>query len=554
VRRMLPVRTPRGAPPADAPAAAAPAAAAASPAAAAPARPLRPRRLGGGPGVRQAGARSSNSLVVSALLYLITHVALVVAGGLIIAHLVFAMEEHPLPFRICTAIPGVLAILEIRRYVQSTSDELPFLALGLLQYYIAFSFPLFFPLEFGDLTGYLYFTPDVRLQGGFAIGLGALCLWGAARVAIHVSGGAVPTLLRILPPSEMPPAWRRVFVGYAVGVLVLALVQISAPSAIPGTLATPLGLAMSAEMPLVLALACPPGFRGALGRYLNLLLALLGAVRGLLSGMLEPLFRMAMPYLTGTWAFTRRFSVSVLVGLMAVYLVLQPVKAGYRAQVWGTIQRTGQDVGYMARVDAWVTSFQGVWSNEKTDTQELNRSSIERLSEQGPVMHAFHVLPGRVKSLEGAGLLVVFNSLIPRFIWPDKPTVGETVLQYAVIFGRQTERGTRTTGINLPLLVEGYWNLGWPGIVLVTGLVGASLGFLQRVFTGKHWAFRALGLAQLTRVSVTTAMVVQIGAFVQSTGVLILTLWALWASAKFLSGRERPRVVVGRRAIRLAAR
>lgn len=60
--------------------------------------------------------------------------------------------------------------------------------------------------------------------------------------------------------------------------------------------------------------------------------------------------------------------------------------------------------------------------------------------------------------------------LIPRFIWPEKPYTTDLAKDfYERVVGRRGE-----TYLGLGIFGEGYWNLGWPGVVLlslVSGLV-----------------------------------------------------------------------------------
>lgn len=70
----------------------------------------------------------------------------------------------------------------------------------------------------------------------------------------------------------------------------------------------------------------------------------------------------------------------------------------------------------------------------------------------------------------GDTLKIAAYVLIPRFIWPEKPIPTNVGIDfYELVTGRRGE-----THLGLGIFGEGYWNLGWFGVVLlglVTGLV-----------------------------------------------------------------------------------
>ena len=177
---------------------------------------------------------------------------------------------------------------------------------------------------------------------------------------------------------------------------------------------------------------------------------------------------------------------------------------------------------------------------------------MERMSELGAVMHAFQVVPNRLDYIHGSGFLPALYGPIPRLLWADKPTTQETVQRYAIAFGRQTEVGARTTAINLPLLVEGYWNFGWPGVVFVCAALGLWLGLSQKIFAGEHWAMRATGIANLTNLAIAGPVVYLYSSVFQLFSSRIAVCWAIFWLAQLFSRREHERPHI--RAARLARR
>lgn len=450
---------------------------------------------------------------------------------LLLTHLLFSRAEFTLPVRFLLAIPGLLLFWELHRFL--TADEkrtLPFNVFGLVYFYIPFSLPAFTSVEFFDISGPVTFTDQARFSGGMAVAAGSLCLYGGIRVGEVVGLSLRPAMVSLSPPRELPPAFPRAVLWYCGLNVLLAMVYISAPSLIPGSMAMLLTVTICFELAMGFAIARADLFRGPWSRHMVLGLLVVGWAGGLIRGVLEPIFRLGMPFLAGRWAFARKVSFGLLASGAAIFLLFQPIKHDFRAQIWGREQ-----VGYGERVEAWGRAMNNLLSRD--DSQEKAQdSAVSRVAELDAVMHAFDMLPGQVQSLEGAGWLPILTAPIPRLIWRDKPTTQDGAEQrYAVVFRRQTEEGARTTAVMMPLLVDGYWNFGWPGILFACSMVGLWVGFCQKVWSAGHWALDAMGIAQFSRLTVHAHLGAIYTALFQSMGGLLLACWGIYWLAGLLS-------------------
>lgn len=102
---------------------------------------------------------------------------------------------------------------------------------------------------------------------------------------------------------------------------------------------------------------------------------------------------------------------------------------------------------------------------------------LARLNQSATLGFVIGETPTRVPYWGGESYRTLFSSLIPRVIWPDKPTklVGQE-------FGHRYEilhPSDETTSINLPLLVEMYANFGRNGALFGMVLLGVFYRWLM---------------------------------------------------------------------------
>jgi hypothetical protein len=480
--------------------------------------------------------------------YVFSRFSFIAIAAVILAHIAFAEDEHPFITRILVAVPAVVFILETRAYIKNTTGELPFNVFAMLQYWVAFGLPVFLKLTFYDLNGPVVFRDDTRVAVGFAVALGAASLWAGGRVGMRLGRDLVRVTTQALPPETVPSRWSEALFGYVALTLFTALLITFAPSVIPGSLGLAVSYTLQIEFALGMNIAAPPR---TWGPRINQALMAFSLGIGLLRGQIEPMVRSAMAFTAGGWITLRRVPLAFIAAMVVIFLVVQPAKQSYRAQVWGYTGRTGEQVSFGGRVTAWQEAFGDVFSRGSRKSDDSTTSSLARLTELNPVMYAIEVVPQRVPYLYGESLFEILYSPIPRLIWKDKPTtLDRSAQRWAVIFGIQTERGSLSTAIGLNLLVEGFWNFGWFGIALFSFAAGLIPGISQTLLSGRHWALRAIGIAQLASVTISYAVVVTYSALFQTIVSRLIGVWGVYWVAQILSERRRGTNVSARRAAR----
>ena len=71
---------------------------------------------------------------------------------------------------------------------------------------------------------------------------------------------------------------------------------------------------------------------------------------------------------------------------------------------------------------------------------------------------------------------------IPRFLWPDKPSVNEANQFYQVAYGLTAEEELAGVSIAVGYLAESFINFGWFGVVGVMFTIGVFFDFYQKTF------------------------------------------------------------------------
>jgi hypothetical protein len=156
-------------------------------------------------------------------------------------------------------------------------------------------------------------------------------------------------------------------------------------------------------------------------------------------------------------------------------IVLVPIFQAYRAEI--LIQ--GQDRGRAAqRLERNLERIIDKAPRTTTMRSLGEGGLLGRLSFKHTVQLALEKIGIEAEFQNGKTLMLTAPALIPRFFWPEKPdaAIGQ-------LFNRELRISPfRDVYISTTLLVEFYWNFGWPGMLFGMFALGAMLGFLGTKF------------------------------------------------------------------------
>jgi hypothetical protein len=216
---------------------------------------------------------------------------------------------------------------------------------------------------------------------------------------------------------------------------------------------------------------------------------------------------------------SRRMPIVVIVAAVAVTAVLHNGKAAMRAIYWDP--EAPAPAPSLTDLPAFFTQWARFGLASTEQQEHKHRSLTENLSERASLFQMLCLVVSRVPEhqpyLLGQSYIDIPALLIPRFLWPNKPSSLEANVRLALYFGLVDEESAKNVSIAFGPLAESYVNFGLIGL----GLLGAVIGFGYR-----HVCTLSTGAPQLSA----------IGLFV-----ILLTAWsfqsemvlATWISSLF---------------------
>jgi hypothetical protein len=220
-----------------------------------------------------------------------------------------------------------------------------------------------------------------------------------------------------------------------------------------------------------------------LDKFLMLGYVLLGLVVGISSGWLGSFIGLGIVSVIVYTYERRKLPLTAALIVLPIILFFQPGKGAFRERYW----RGDSAGGYSERAAFWVESSWNIWADAITDRTGqkgmlLVDATLSRLSLLQQTANVMEFTPGRVPYQYGSLYSYIGVTLIPRFLWPDKPSVNDANRWYQVSYGLTLPRGLSSVSIAVGTLAESYINFGWLGLVLIMFPLGIFLGSLQRIF------------------------------------------------------------------------
>ena len=157
----------------------------------------------------------------------------------------------------------------------------------------------------------------------------------------------------------------------------------------------------------------------------------------------------------------------------------------------------------------------------------LGDDALARVSLLQQTANVMELTPSRVPYQYGSLYSYIAVTFIPRFLWPDKPSVNDANRWYQVSYGLTSPGGLSIVSIAVGTLAESYINFGWLGPVLIMLPLGIFLGSFQRFFLRAESGllFSSVGAVLVpTLLSVESQMAQYVAGLAQQIFVVLLVL------------------------------
>jgi len=169
--------------------------------------------------------------------------------------------------------------------------------------------------------------------------------------------------------------------------------------------------------------------------------------------------------------------------VLPVILFFQPAKNLFRERYWA---RESTDTS-TERVTYWVENSWRLWteaitSRDNDKLRDLSNSTLSRFDLLRQTAHVIEFTPSRVPSQYGNLYAYMLVTFIPRYFWPDKPSVNDANRWYQVHYGLTDPQNLSVVSIAVGSVAESYISFGWLGPLLVILPLGIFLGTFERIF------------------------------------------------------------------------
>lgn len=187
----------------------------------------------------------------------------------------------------------------------------------------------------------------------------------------------------------------------------------------------------------------------------------------------------------------RRVPRWAMVFVVLFTLFFQVGKDDFRRAYWQTGEMGAQQAqGKVERVSFWAQNSFDKWNEALSDSsgESFRRAlnpSVTRISLLNQSANVIELTPSVVPYQYGWLYSYMVVTWIPRFVWPNKPSMNEANQYYQIAYGLTAEDDISSVSISVGLLTEGFMNFGWAGVIGVMFLAGIFFDFYQSAFLSK---------------------------------------------------------------------
>lgn len=427
-------------------------------------------RIGGG------GARIANRLLDDPILFWFSFAAGILAAGAVLIFLCRA-PVPPVAHGLGVLLLAI-CLIPVALYVRRRDQQVPFFPIICIAYASVFVLPLWRGAHTESEYGYLLLSPRVASTVLIYIGVGV----SAMIAGYFATGFARPVFGRPFLDWNLDPKWAtRLAVVTVIGDVFLNQMTLLDKGGFLGPFKQPVAIVCNAHFGIAILAALY--FRSGRARLGYLLY---GAVilRGIVALYMTALSEMIMPVavvLCLQWRYKKKLPLRLLLIAGALYLLIQPAKITTRARVLNAGEGAGSAVG---RLIVFAEEFTKFWFGGQEDSGKRAESeSWERLTGLNNFAVVSEMTPAVIPYWGGSTYRYLAVSLIPRFVWPEKPAAQDAQNWYALAYGFLKPEQIGQTWFGMHQIIEVYLNFGLLGLFFVMPIVGAFYRSIAILFS-----------------------------------------------------------------------
>ncbi len=407
-----------------------------------------------------------------------------------------------------------------QQWYRGTRQDIPLFSLIAAMYWLTYAVPLFWGSDMiGLVTGPRRISEPALTRSIYLVVIGVLALWGGMRIA--ETWRRSPANRLDVPRN--PWRWHYLRTVLVVGALLKVLVPITALGEGGRQILVNIESGVPSVTFVILLRYYLRGRAIAADRVLLAGYFLVALVVGLSSGWLGTFVGLGIVCIAAYVFERRRFPVTAILVILPVVLFLQPGKAKFREKYWQSGPAESYSEGYGERIGFWIEASSRAWGRALTDIsgeglRRLSSDTLTRLSLLQQTGNVIEMTPAQIPYQNGRLYSYVLVTFIPRFMWPEKPSISDANKWYQVSYHLTLPANIESVGIAVGTITESYINFGWLGPVPVMFCLGLLLGMFQTIFlrTSSGLLLGSIGVALLPGLlSVESQMAVYIAGLVQ---------------------------------------
>jgi hypothetical protein len=420
------------------------------------------------------------------------------AGAVLLVTLWSISSQNITPVEFVYA--GVLLAISIQAYIlwsRARHSRIPVWALVCAAHFVFYGMAIFGALRKSPSSfDHGSDLPDSVLTTAMLVGIVGLLSMGAGRMATMHIAGRMTFRLPFLETSAHTPARVQTLLLLGTGVNLVGVPFF-------GTVVWNISVIAFSALPLAAFLWLVLVRRYRRLSQLDFLLATAFLATRALSGarfnaslgtIVVPLLLMGVADVS----LKRKLPWPIITVVACLILFLQPGKATIRREM----SRGEVGAGLTDAVKRWVDVSTSGWDDVFAGRAPLDEQLSATSSRSSLLTMTGLILdktPETVPYQLGTSYPLLIKNLIPRVLWPDKPSVNLANQFFQVEYGLTDRQDLTSVSIACGFEAEGYMNFGWVGILGVGLLVGSILGIYELAFFSAESSLTAIavGLALL---------------------------------------------------------